>query len=75
MPEKNINSTTTLPTVLRPTPDESGMTVPQLLEHRINTLFEQIPLVAELGEAFARAGHDLYLVGGSVRDALSLIHI
>ncbi|AER05372.1 CCA tRNA nucleotidyltransferase [Leptospira kmetyi] len=70
MPEKNINSTTTLPTVLRPTPDESGMTVPQLLEHRINTLFEQIPLVAELGEAFARAGHDLYLVGGSVRDAL-----
>lgn len=71
MPEKNINSTTTLPTVLRPTPDESGMTVPQLLEHRINTLFEQIPLVAELGEAFARAGHDLYLVGGSVRDALT----
>ena len=70
MPEKNINSTTTLPTVLRPTPDESGMTVPQLLEHRINTLFEQIPLVAELGEAFAQAGHDLYLVGGSVRDAL-----
>ena len=70
MPEKNINSTTTLPTVLRPTPDESGMTVPQLLEHRINALFEQIPLVAELGEAFARAGHDLYLVGGSVRDAL-----
>ncbi|MES9157833.1 CCA tRNA nucleotidyltransferase [Cutibacterium acnes] len=70
MPEKKINSTTTLPTVLRPTPDESGMTVPQLLEHRINTLFEQIPLVAELGEAFARAGHDLYLVGGSVRDAL-----
>lgn len=70
MPEKNINSTTTLPTVLRPTPDESGMTVPQLLEHRINALFEQIPLVAELGEAFAQAGHDLYLVGGSVRDAL-----
>ena len=70
MPEKNINSTTTLPTVLRPTPDESGMTVPQLLEHRINTLFEQIPLVAELGEAFAQASHDLYLVGGSVRDAL-----
>ena len=70
MPEKNINSTTMLPAALRPTPDESGMTVPQLLEHRINTLFEQIPLVAELGEAFARAGHDLYLVGGSVRDAL-----
>ncbi len=70
MPEKNINSTTMLPAALRPTPDESGMTVPQLLEHRINALFEQIPLVAELGEAFAQAGHDLYLVGGSVRDAL-----
>ena len=70
MPEKNINSTTMLPAALRLTPDESGMTVPQLLEHRINALFEQIPLVAELGEAFARAGHDLYLVGGSVRDAL-----
>lgn len=70
MPEKNINSTTMLPAALRPTPDESGMTVPQLLEHRINALFERIPLVAELGEAFAQAGHDLYLVGGSVRDAL-----
>jgi len=70
MPEKNINSTTMLPAALRPSPDESGMTVPQLLEHRINALFEQIPLVAELGEAFAQAGHDLYLVGGSVRDAL-----
>ena len=70
MPGKNINSTTMLPAALRPTPDESGMTVPQLLEHRINALFEQIPLVAELGEAFAQAGHDLYLVGGSVRDAL-----
>ena len=70
MPEKNINSTTMLPAALRPTPDESGMTVPQLLEHRINALFEQIPLVAELGEAFAQASHDLYLVGGSVRDAL-----
>ena len=70
MPEKNINSTTMLPAALRPSPDESGMTVPQLLEHRINALFEQIPLVAELGEAFAQASHDLYLVGGSVRDAL-----
>ena len=26
--------------------------------------------MAELGEAFAQASHDLYLVGGSVRDAL-----
>ena len=70
MPEKNVNSPSTLPTALHPTPDESGMTVPQLLQHRIDVLFEQVPLVAELGKVFAQAGHDLYLVGGSVRDAL-----
>src|SRR3972149_1431463 len=28
------------------------------------------PLARELGQAFAAAGHQLYLVGGSVRDAL-----
>jgi poly(A) polymerase len=28
------------------------------------------PMLAELGSAFAAAGHELYLVGGSVRDAL-----
>ncbi|HEY6575719.1 MAG TPA: CCA tRNA nucleotidyltransferase, partial [Mycobacterium sp.] len=27
-------------------------------------------LLVELGELFAEAGHELYLVGGSVRDAL-----
>lgn len=27
-------------------------------------------VLRELGSAFADAGHDLYLVGGSVRDAL-----
>ncbi|WP_408640108.1 CCA tRNA nucleotidyltransferase [Cutibacterium equinum] len=70
MPEKNVNSPSALPPALHPTPDESGMTVPQLLQHRIDVLFEQVPLVAELGEAFTQAGHDLYLVGGSVRDAL-----
>ena len=46
------------------------MTVPQLLEHRIDTLFEQLPLVGRLGQAFQEAGHELHLVGGSVRDAL-----
>jgi len=29
-----------------------------------------IPVADELGELFAHAGHDLALVGGSVRDAL-----
>ena len=33
------------------------MTVPQLLEHRIDTLFEQLPLVGRLGQAFQEAGH------------------
>ena len=28
------------------------------------------PMLAELGSAFSAAGHELYLVGGSVRDAL-----
>ncbi|WP_257477844.1 CCA tRNA nucleotidyltransferase [Acidipropionibacterium jensenii] len=55
---------------LNPTPQERGLTLPQLLEHRISHLFETIPLVGELGQLFAEHGHDLYLVGGSVRDAL-----
>lgn len=70
MPEKNVNSPSPLPAALHPTPSESGLTVPELLQHRIDVLFEQVPLIAELGELFAQAGHDLYLVGGSVRDAL-----
>lgn len=55
---------------LNPTDEERGFTLPQLLEHRIDGLFASIPLVADLGRLFAEAGHDLYLVGGSVRDAL-----
>ena len=60
----------TIPAALHPGPDEADMTVPQLLEHRIDTLFEQLPLVGRLGQAFQEAGHELHLVGGSVRDAL-----
>ena len=33
-------------------------------------LVQRSPLLVELGERFTRAGHELYLVGGSVRDAL-----
>lgn len=55
---------------LHPSDEERGLTLPQLLEHRIDRLFASVPLVAELGRLFARNGHDLYLVGGSVRDAL-----
>ena len=33
-------------------------------------LQEPMPVLRELGQLFAGAGHELYLVGGSVRDAL-----
>ncbi|GLP81570.1 CCA tRNA nucleotidyltransferase [Mycobacterium antarcticum] len=33
-------------------------------------LQQHAPLLRELGQLFAEAGHELYLVGGSVRDAL-----
>jgi poly(A) polymerase len=33
-------------------------------------LNQHTPVLREVGSAFAAAGHDLYLVGGSVRDAL-----
>ena len=33
-------------------------------------LNQHAPVLRELGSAFAAAGHELYLVGGSVRDAL-----
>ncbi|MCI1747159.1 MAG: CCA tRNA nucleotidyltransferase [Acidipropionibacterium sp.] len=55
---------------LNPSAQERSLTLPQLLERRIDRLFATIPLVAELGELFSEHGHDLYLVGGSVRDAL-----
>ena len=34
------------------------------------TLLPASPIIGELGQLFAAAGHQLYLVGGSVRDAL-----
>ncbi|MEP6979332.1 MAG: CCA tRNA nucleotidyltransferase [Nakamurella sp.] len=36
----------------------------------VDALLAQHPVVVELGERFAAAGHQLYLVGGPVRDAL-----
>ncbi|WP_130866604.1 CCA tRNA nucleotidyltransferase [Acidipropionibacterium timonense] len=55
---------------LRPTPEESGLTFPQILEHRLDALFATTELIGQLGTLFTDAGHDLHLVGGSVRDAL-----
>ena len=36
----------------------------------LTTLLPASPIIADLGRLFAEAGHQLYLVGGSVRDAL-----
>ncbi|NYI71015.1 poly(A) polymerase [Naumannella cuiyingiana] len=47
--------------------------MPDLSEAQANAVVELLriaPVVGRLGEAFAAAGHELYLVGGSVRDAL-----
>lgn len=42
----------------------------------LTDLLAATPVIGELGALFARAGHELYLVGGSVRDVLlgSLVH-
>ena len=36
----------------------------------LTTLLPASPIIADLGRLFAESGHQLYLVGGSVRDAL-----
>ncbi|MGD1172578.1 CCA tRNA nucleotidyltransferase [Mycobacterium seoulense] len=42
----------------------------ELLAAAAVALNQQAPVLRELGSAFDAAGHELYLVGGSVRDAL-----
>lgn len=47
--------------------------MPSLNDAQTNAVEQMLritPVVARLGRAFAEAGHELYLVGGSVRDAL-----
>ncbi len=47
--------------------------MPSLTQAQSNAVAELVritPAVGELGRLFAKAGHELYLVGGSVRDAL-----
>jgi poly(A) polymerase len=53
------------------TPDAAG-TVDRVHAQRnaVLALMRLSPVTVELAERFASAGHDLYLVGGSVRDAL-----
>ena len=51
-----------------PVPDSSPLGPEQ--RAAIESLLLAFPVVNDLGELFAHAGHDLALVGGSVRDAL-----
>ncbi len=53
------------PSALDPQPDAR----PALLRAAVARLAPVVPLGQELGERFARAGHELALVGGPVRDA------
>ncbi|MEV4627590.1 CCA tRNA nucleotidyltransferase [Micromonospora sp. NPDC049523] len=51
-----------------PQPSEAGLTTVQ--RNAVAELLRVSPVADELGRRFARAGHELHLVGGSVRDAL-----
>ncbi|WP_329105815.1 CCA tRNA nucleotidyltransferase [Micromonospora sp. NBC_01699] len=51
-----------------PQPSEAGLTAAQ--RNAVAELLRVSPVADELGRRFARAGHELHLVGGSVRDAL-----
>jgi len=42
----------------------------ELQSNAVRELVQRSPLLVELGQRFATAGHELFLVGGSVRDAL-----
>jgi len=54
----------------RPAPDPAGPSVESARRRLAAALLSLDPAVAELGELFARAGHELALVGGPVRDAV-----
>ena len=50
-----------------------SVSVPSLTQAQDNAVAELMrisPVIDGLGSVFAAAGHELYLVGGSVRDAL-----
>lgn len=49
---------------LAPTPLSSAQ------QAAIDALVTSTPVIGQLGDLFAQAGHELYLVGGSVRDVL-----
>ena len=55
---------------LAPVPPSDPPALSDAQREALAAMLAAIPVVDELGELFAHAGHDLALVGGSVRDAL-----
>ncbi|MGH3998975.1 MAG: CCA tRNA nucleotidyltransferase, partial [Pseudonocardiaceae bacterium] len=58
---------------MSPSPSLAGNRIPALSSAQQNAVVELVriaPVADELAARFAAAGHSLYLVGGSVRDAL-----
>ncbi|MCW2581263.1 MAG: Polynucleotide adenylyltransferase/metal dependent phosphohydrolase [Klenkia sp.] len=54
----------------RPAGDPSPEPVPEAVQETVRALVDLTPVLGELGERFTAAGHEVHLVGGSVRDAL-----
>src|SRR2546423_14796735 len=51
-------------------PAQAGPALTEAQRRAVAELLRVSPVADELGRRFARAGHELHLVGGSVRDAL-----
>ena len=47
-----------------------GEPVPPAVQETVRALVDLSPVLTELGQRFTAAGHEVHLVGGSVRDAL-----
>src|ERR687889_2668923 len=52
------------------TPNPTGRALSAAQRRALAELLRVSPVADELGRRFAKAGHELHLVGGSVRDAL-----
>ncbi|GAB3966344.1 CCA tRNA nucleotidyltransferase [Plantactinospora veratri] len=63
-------SETSAPNSAPSTPSASRSALSAAQRNAVTELLRVSPVADELGRRFARAGHELHLVGGSVRDAL-----
>ncbi|AVT31010.1 CCA tRNA nucleotidyltransferase [Plantactinospora sp. BC1] len=63
-------SETSAPNSAPATPSASRSALSAAQRNAVTELLRVSPVADELGRRFARAGHELHLVGGSVRDAL-----